>query len=337
VKATGAFFRLPMSRPTTATEWTVRLRSPEATDRDRADFENWLAADPRNRDALQRSENLWTLAANARVQHDMVSELIAEANGETDGSVAPTPSARRPTWRYAIAAAVAAITVVIGFQLSVFSGDSKIITKAGEQRTVMLEDGSTIQLNTDTRISYRVDAHARRVALTRGEAFFDVAKDPSRPFVVQAGHSEVRVIGTQFSVRQTGDRIEVVVKEGRVEVIPEASVQAAETAQRLELTPGDRVELENQMIKVATVDVNRAMAWRSGEIEFRGEPLEDVIAELNRYATTPMVIEDDSLKGLRVSGLFKVADQQSIRFMLHETLGVEFTPRNDKVALTAKR
>jgi len=330
VKASTSLFRFPTRRPNTATEWAVRLRSTDVTDQDRAQFESWLAADARNRESFKRSESLWAMAANARVQHDMVSELLAEASGE-----AAAPHLRQAAWRYARAAAVVALVAAIGLQFYDPSGDSKVATKAGEQRTLMLEDGSTIQLNTDTRVSYHVDARSRRVALKRGEAFFDVAKDPSRPFVVEVGRSEVRVVGTQFSVRQVGDRVEVVVKEGRVEVTPEVSVSANHPAQRVELTPGDRMELEHQTIKVAAVDVNRAMAWRSGEIEFRGETLEDVIAELNRYAATPMVIEDDSLRGLRVSGLFKVADLQSIRFMLHESLGVEFTPHANEISLTA--
>ena len=331
----ASLFPFPRRQPATATEWAVRLRSPEATERDRADFEAWLAADPHNREAYRRSEGLWALAANARAQHDMVSELIAEASDEHRSAIAPAPHASR--WHYALAAAVAAVAVGIGVHFAGLGGDQPLVTKAGEQRTVMLADGSSIQLNTDTQVTYRIDANVRRVALTRGEAFFDVAKDPSRPFVVEAGSTEVRVLGTQFTVRQIGERVEVVVKEGRVEVVPKASPTAVVPAHPVELTPGNRGEIEHERVKVAAVDVSRAMAWRSGEIEFRGEPLEDVIAELNRYSATPMVIEDEALKSLRVSGLFKVADQQSIRFMLSESLGVAFSARDDKVALTSKR
>ena len=326
MKSFGAtLFRLPASRPRTATEWAVRLRSPEVTDKDRAEFAAWLAANPRHRAEFERSESVWQIAADARVHHDMVHELLEEANGET-----------RTSWRYALAASFVCVAVAVGFYLS-GRGDTTLATKAGQQRTVLLEDGSTVQLNTDTGISYRFDALARRIVLTRGEAFFDVKRDTARPFVVQVGKLEVRVVGTQFSVRQGPERIEVVVKEGRVEVIPDVAMLAPETAQRVELAPGNRLELARQTIKVAAVDLNRAMAWRSGEIEFRGETLEDVIAELNRYSETPMVIRDESLKGLRVSGLFKVSDSQSIRFMLRETLGVEFTPEGSRTVLTAAK
>ncbi len=210
-----------------------------------------------------------------------------------------------------------------------------VATRPGEQRTMHLADGSMIELNTNTRMSYRITADERRVTLDQGEAFFDVARDPRRPFIVKVDRSEVRVVGTKFTVRRNDGRLDVVVMEGKVEVVPEAPLVA--DAQRVQLTPGNRFELElaNHTIQIASVDVNRAMAWRTGEIEFRGETLETVIAELNRYTEKPMRIEDDALRQVRVSGLFRVADTQSVHFLLQESLGVELHERDREIGLTA--
>lgn len=333
-------FRFPAQPPADVTEWAVRLRSPEATDADRAAFRTWLASSQENRKAFEEERALWRVAAEAKAQHKMLDKLLAEAEGESAQQRA-APHAwflgNYSLVRFAGVAAVAVVAVALTFHLTDMRQDSKIATRPGEQRMVRLDDGSTIQLNTGTRISYHVDSKQRRVSLEQGEAFFDVAKDPSRRFVVQVGRSEIRVLGTQFSVRQNGERLEVVVKEGRVEVIPEPTLLSTESNRRVELVPGSRLELERERIKVAAVDVNRTLAWRSGEIEFQDELLEDVVAELNRYSEAPMVIEDGSIRRLRVSGIFKATDMSGIQFMLRESLGVEFVRRDDRIAVLAPK
>ena len=220
----------------------------------------------------------------------------------------------------------------------------RVTTRHGEQRSLTLPDGSVVQLNTDTQIAYRVDGDTRRVNLASGEAFFDVAKDATRPFVVSTETAEIRVVGTQFSVRTRPDAVEVIVKEGRVDVVrtEKALTPARLISPAAEKTVGLVPDTHLRMAlasppQVATVDANRATAWRSGILDIDAMTLEDVVAEVNRYVRTPFVIEDDSIRRLQLSGRFRLADTESIRFMLRERLGVESVPRGDSVALRAAR
>ena len=334
MKLAASIFSFTARTPATATEWAVRMHSAEATEADRRAFKTWLAADPSHRAAYERSEQLWTLTRRARIDHDMLRDLIAEADEQAaDASV----DRRQIRWAMpAIAASLVTVALVAGLLAYRIASDTiSVATRPGEQRTMHLSDGSKIELNTNTRVSYKLTSEERRVTLDQGEAFFDVAKDPHRPFIVKVDRSEVRVTGTKFTVRRNNGRLDVIVMEGKVEVVPDAPLVA--DAQRVQLTPGNRVQLElaNHTIQVASVDVSRAMAWRTGEIEFRGESLETVIAELNRYTGKPMRIEDDALRQVRVSGLFRVADTQSVRFLLQESLGVELHERDREIGITA--
>ncbi len=211
----------------------------------------------------------------------------------------------------------------------------EVATRRGEQRTLELADGSTIQLNTHSSLAYHLSATQRHVELRDGEAFFNVAKDPARPFIVTAGKAEVRVLGTQFSVRRVSGELEVLVKEGTVDVIPEPRLLGPNAPRRVELTPGSRLRMEaaGEEIRVAAVDVGRALAWRSGVASFDAAPLDEVVAEVNRYAEAPLAIEDDALRAVRVSGRFRVGDVESVRFMLRESFGIESVPHGSVIGL----
>lgn len=211
----------------------------------------------------------------------------------------------------------------------------RVATRHGEQRSLTLADGSVVQLNTDTQIAYHLDNSERHVKLTSGEAFFDVAKDSSRHFVVSTNVAEIRVVGTQFSVRTRGDGgVEVVVKEGEVKVVRTVGLLALPQP-KVPLTPGARLRMAaaDKPPVIAAVDPVRATAWRSGILDIDAMRLDDVIAEVNRYVAVPFVIEDDELRSLQLSGRFRLSDTESIRFMLRERLRVESTARADAFAL----
>lgn len=322
--------------PSTAEEWVARMHAADVAERDRAEFYAWVSADPANADAYAQCEALWVVTRQMRSQPALLHESRRTLGS---GSNAASRDRKLPRWALAAGVAIIAISVVL-LAPRLARDDIQTATRKGEQRVIALEDGSKIQLNTDTIVSYRLTERERRVELHRGEAFFDVARDPARLFVVRAGKSEVQVVGTQFTVRQDGDRLEVVVREGKVNVVPDAAtLLPAAATQHVELVPGSSLRLEPKdlRIKVTMVDADRAMAWRSGSVDFDAATLEQVVTELNRYAEKPFRIEDDSIRNIPVTGRVRVNDLESIRYMLRESFQVESISRPDSVALRQLR
>jgi transmembrane sensor len=328
--------------PTTAEEWAARLGAFDVTSDDRVAFDAWVRANPSNARDYERVSALEAIPLAFAGAPERIAHLLAEV--EPRGAVAP----RRRSWHVpaSIAASVAMLGIAALLVPRLFDNDlSHVATRHGEQRSLTLADGSVIQLNTDTQLAYHVDSNERHVKLTSGEAFFDVAKDASRPFVVSTAVAEIHVVGTQFSVRTRGDMVDVVVKEGKVNVVPAkpalspARILSSGKEVRVELAPGNHLRLaaNNAAPRVATIDANRATAWRSGILDIDGMTLEDVVVEVNRYVSAPFVIEDDSIRKLEISGRFRVTDTESIRFMLRERLGVESVPRGEAIALRASR
>jgi transmembrane sensor len=184
---------------------------------------------------------------------------------------------------------------------------------------VTLDDGSVVTLNTETKLRVRFRADSRALELIRGEALFDVAHDAQRPFLVSAGDSRVRALGTRFQVRRDNDeQIKVVLLEGRVEVARE------EVGDRLEMAPGEQVSFtkpDRPMTRRA-IDPEAALSWTSGRLVFRATPLVEAVAEVNRYAKTKIRLADDSLSQLRISGTFVTGDSELLARALETDMPV---------------
>jgi transmembrane sensor len=196
-------------------------------------------------------------------------------------------------------------------------------TGVGEQRVVMLSDGSRLSLNTGTRVQVEFSSAQRTVDVDGGEALFEVAKDAGRPFVVRAGGSEVLALGTVFSVRlsgrtaDAGDSLAVTLVEGSVTVRAAAGVShGLAPPQPVSLAAGDRVMLartaraeRETVLKLDRPRIDQVIAWKRDEAVFEDVALADAVAEMNRYSRRPLVlVEPVGSRGLRVSGLFKTGD-----------------------------
>ena len=316
-----------------ASEWLVLLQSSDATANDRRRFEEWLGESPGNRTAFAELEDTW-------------GRLTAMGGrARTRGNVEPDPDVvlkhldridrarRRPRAAWAAAAAVV-VAAVLG-ALLILPGESQTPyrTDVGERRTVSLPDGSTVDLNTDTelQVDYRYDR--RRVVLSRGEAFFEVTRDQSRPFAVAAGHGVVRAVGTGFTVRlRSPDVVAVTVTEGVVEVTQPAIdhpgvSQPAETpaAPVATLRQGQRAEYDRQATRIETVapdDLERAQAWRRGLLIFEDASLAEVIDEVNRYTETRLVLADAELGQLRLGGTFRAGRVEALLEVLEQGFGI---------------
>ncbi|HEX3869467.1 MAG TPA: FecR domain-containing protein, partial [Pirellulales bacterium] len=181
-------------------------------------------------------------------------------------------------------------------------------TRVGERSNIILTDGSTVVLNTDSRIRVAFDGRVRRVQLLAGQAWFEVAKNQPRPFVVEAGDRKVTAHGTAFDVRlEDHDRVQVTLIEGRVsvEALGTSGAGPNTTSDHEDLLPGDQLVVTGT--RPATkrrTDVTKATSWREGEIIFDDDTLATAIAEVNRYSAKKIVLADARLASLRMSGVF---------------------------------
>lgn len=321
--------------PQTAAEWIGRLNAEDCSPAERAAFERWLEISPGNRAAFDRCRKIWSMPKQLAGHSEMFAKLAAKADAVPNHARSKW-GAGRYRWPAALAAGMATLAIAAGWILVRESPDrTRIATAASEMRSTALPDGSTVVLNARTTISTAFTDLERRVVMSGGEAFFDVSKDPSRPFIVRVGNSEVRVVGTQFNVRESNGELEVVVRQGKVNVVPDSTVAPTASVPRVELTPGNRLRVntsDNQVV-VAQVDPERLTAWRTGMIKFDSIALSEVIEDVNRYTDKPMVIANDSLRGLPISGRFRVGDTESVRFLLRERFDVQSYVEQDRIVL----
>jgi transmembrane sensor len=323
--------------PSNAAEWVARLQSHPLTPRESDAFKAWLLEDPLHREEYERCDRVGRLASHMRARADLVHALPAYASlGE-----APR-KARSPS--FVVPALAAAIVLGFVFVLIAHSptpsSTGSYRTAHGEVREIVLPDGSLVNLNTDSALQVAFSGEERRVILARGEAYFQVEKEPGgRPFVVYSRGTQVRVVGTKFNVRALEHGTDVIVSEGLVEVLPDPSRLSPSIPAKVELRPGNslRIDSVRQKVSIAAGNPQRATAWRSGMIDFDNATMEEMIAEVNRYTAVPFAIADDNIRAVRLSGTFRIGDAESVRFALQDGFGVEATSRGDRVELHGPR
>jgi transmembrane sensor len=279
----------------------VRLHAGAPADERRAIFE-WIEADPRHAVAFARMEAAWEAGERLRAVPPPV---------ETTAPVVEAPP--MVSRRALVGGSVAALVVAgIGTAAWRYLGDVDLHhTRTGERRTVTLADGSRIHLNTASAVEVALRKSSRQVRLIKGEALFEVAHDPGRPFLVEAGSARLRAIGTAFNVRIRDTVVELTVTEGVV-AVAEAGGKSQANAQRADaprvVAGGGAVIGSGAMAPTALgpTILRQRTAWQDGVIELDGETLAQAVAEFNRYRGPPIVIGDPRLANLRVGGRFEV-------------------------------
>lgn len=275
--------------------WLSRLATGEAGAAMLAEFEKWRDCDPRNEKALIEARRLWLLIGKPLEAQYTPAMASAPAR-----RTVRRMSGRR--WRPWLATAAGLVLAVgLGGQwLRDWRHDQ--FTATGEQRTIALGDGSTMWLNTASAADIRVDGQARRVRLVRGEAYFDVARVPGRPFIVDAGQGQVRVLGTAFGVRRDGSDVAVTVQRGRVQVMGGGTPPVVVTPdQAVRVHAGDRLKA------VEPVDAERVLSWRMGRVQFENRPIQEVLDELKRYDRRFVIFSYPGAGDLRVSSIVDLA------------------------------
>jgi len=291
-----------------AVAWFVRLYDEDAVDADRVAHAEWLAADPRHRTAWADVARLW--AGMEALQGAAAPNVMAIPVRVG----APVRPRRR---RLAAAAAAMVLTIGAAGWMATHPGlfaDER--TAVGERRSLTLPDGSHVELATASALSVDFTDRERKIVLHDGEAFFSVAKDPVRPFRVQAGGAGITDVGTAFDVRKAGEAVDVSVVHGIVDV-------AKGAGQPVRLTRGQAISYGSDgTARRQSVDPANVGLWREDRLAFEDAPLPDVLRDLERYRHGRIVVMDKRLARLTVSGMFDATRTDAALETIARTLPV---------------
>lgn len=307
----------------TAEAWLARLSSPDCGAQDHAEFERWLAAAADNPRRYADAERVHHLAS-ALASDPGIAALARTARRETDAS-----ARRSRLWWWLLPTAVASLVAAAGlYRFGIGIGEPRgqaYATAVGEQRAVALADGSRMVIDTDTRLEVAFDDDARRVRLQRGRIHLDVAHDARRPLTVEAGEGRVRVTGTVFQVERDERGASVGLLKGRVEV---TAGGASRTLQAGESIGYDR---QGRLGELSALDVRASEGWKKGLLVLSDRRLDSLLAEMNRYSTTKLVLARPELGAIVISGVFRVDDQQALLDALHKGWNIQAvrTGRNE--------
>lgn len=283
-----------------AADWAARIDRGALSPADEGALDAWIAGDARRLGAFMRMRAVALQSNSAKA---LGPDFDPEAFAQAEPSAATPITRRRMFWLGGSAVAASALGAV---GLGLMMRDTVYETRLGEMRVVTLEDGSAVTLNTASRIRVAFADARRTVTLEEGEALFDVAKDPARPFIVEAGGTSVRAVGTSFSVKRLNDApVEVLVREGIVEVAQPATHRPVRMTANMRIVTSHAVA---QPVAIAQTEVDRETAWRSGRIAFEGEPLAQAAAAFGRYSDTRIIIEDPGIGREEITGLFASND-----------------------------
>jgi transmembrane sensor len=299
--------RHPSDIDADAARYVARMDGDDWSDAQEAELERWLALDARHPGALLRAQAAW-----------MTLDRLPMPYSSAQDDVEPSSWLSRRGVLVGGGAAIAAS--MAGGML--FLGATGYATDVGEIRRVPLADGSIAAINTASAIDVDLKDHIRNIRIDRGEAWFQVAKDKARPFVVAAGRARVRAVGTAFSVRLRSGGADILVTEGEVEVWASGA-----EGHRVRLTAGSRgFVADNAAIEqgaAAPSAIDRALAWRNGKIDLIGDRLDSAVAEFNRYNRRQLIIADPAVAGERLDGIFRTDDPEGFAQAVKVSLDIE--------------
>ena len=307
-----------------------QLHSPDRSARVEAKVREWIKANPEHRKAFERATDAREFSSNL------------PAPWPKADAVAGRKRKARP--RLSVPVAVSLCVLVLAVMLGIFlARDESLSTGPGEQRTVELVDGTEVSLNANSRVRVSYDKRTRKVFLQAGEALFEVAKNPARPFVVVIGDHKIIALGTSFIVRRdegSGDfpvRFAVTLVEGRVAVesitAPDTLPSEATAAAKL-LKPGERLSFTGAAPeKLDSPSIDKLTAWRRGQLIFEDASLSEAAAEFNRYNSKKLVMEGAAGKR-RVGGVFRIGDPSSFAQAMANMYHLRIIHRGQQIVLT---
>jgi transmembrane sensor len=331
-----------------AADWLARRDARAWTDVDQAAFDEWLAVSPIHKVEFLRMEYAWEeslrlKALGAGVQSNkaprpgrwVLSALFSEGVAGRSSRTPAAPAMRRLRLPMALAASVLiAVAAAAWITESYYGG--RHTTTVGQLSHIAMADGSQVTLNTDSVVRVVVNTKERKVELQRGEAFFKVAKDPSRPFIVIVGERRVIAVGTQFSVRREGTDAQIVVTEGTVRI---------ETGEPTPLTPapslpaGSVAHASQAGTSIQSRPLSQAeelLSWRTGILVLHDMTLVEAAAEFNRYNARKIVIRDPLVGAMHISGSFRATNAEAFARLLERGYPLQADTRDADIILTQR-
>ncbi|MGR4866094.1 FecR family protein [Caulobacter sp. LARHSG274] len=318
-----------------ASDWTARLDRGLLTPDEEDAFQAWAAGDPRCKGALLRAQALSMMSESAQALGAGFDPVAFAAPKRPR----PAPLSRRQAlaWTGGAAAAAGLTALAIGLP----AAGAVIRTERGEIRLVPLKDGSTVLLNTQSSIRVRYDAGQRLVTLLQGEAYFSVARDEKRPFVVAVNGRRLRTAQAGFRVRKLDrDPVDVLVSQGQVEVSssgPMAPTNGLALPANTRLILPDAVDGRSAAERPQPLTpeaVTRELAWREGKLAFEGETLQQAADAFARYSDTRIEIRDSGLAREPVTGLFAANDPAGFSRAVAHVFNARLEQQGDAVVLT---
>nr|WP_298153184.1 FecR domain-containing protein [uncultured Pseudoxanthomonas sp.] len=339
-----------------AADWLVRRDAGDWTPHDQRALEAWLSESVRHKVAFLRLEAAWAEAGRLQALAAGLPAGGPPPRMQAAGPGAPAPAlpdlrditfaprhahARSGRWRHGVAAALAMLALGSaawgGWQLT-GRQQAHYASAVGQLQTLTLPDGSTATLSSDSRLDVRITRQERHIALTRGEAFFDVAHDRRRPFVVEAQGRRVAAVGTRFSVRRNPEDVRVVVTEGKVRL--ETRTGEDGRAQPVALLPAGSVATAGRngvlVRSVPVADAERYLEWREGFLTFDDTSLAEAAAEFNRFNARKLELGDATVADLRVGGNFRWSNAEGFARLLEQGFPVRVERHPERIVLHAR-
>lgn len=327
-----------------AARWVAKRDVAGWSDADEVELASWLEASMAHRVAFWRLEAGWKQAQRLRALGAGANSGVVPPPGAWRASPsferpsAPNGKSTRGTGRTFSAfrrsfAAAAFLALTLGLALTFWPHGSVYRTQVGGIQSVPLADGSKVTLNTDSEIRVALTDADRRITLNQGEAYFEVAKDPTRPFVVRAADRRVIAVGTKFSVRREGDDVRVVVTEGVVRVERIGPGSAAPASQLVAGAVARSVNANTLVEQKSVGEAEERLSWRQGFLMFHNATLGEAAAEFNRYNERKIVVEDPTVAAIHVGGTFRSNNIDAFVRLIEQGLPLRAQNRGSDIVL----
>lgn len=333
-----------------AAEWVLRLQDQSMTRAQRAEYVQWLRESAIHVAEMLRVSHVhgaltqfphWNEIEPVDVSFPKASALDLPGAMETLG--AEGPHSRRPAWFWVAGMAAVLVAVSVVLTYIAYFGPQTIRTGGSERREVTLADGSLVRVSPKTTLRVRFTEHERSVLLLGGNAVFRVAKDRTKPFLVETDHARVRAVGTEFGVEHQADGVVVTVEEGRVAVTQPATGVAPSLGAlpQVEVSLGADQQVvvpqAGPMGLIRKVDSRRELSWADGRLVFEQDSVSEVVQRFNRFNRIQIQVDDPMLAARPVSAVFDASDPEAFIVFLESVANVRVTrPSPDVIVVTGE-
>lgn len=306
-----------------AAHWCIRLNEADFSEQERHRLEQWLKSDPAHRRELDSMREIWTLSQDLPLEAPSLPAMAVS----TPRGLSRARRYRRPLKAAAALAVVLPLAWLLGWELNLLPSGYQRFDSQGTLRTLTLADGSYVQLNLNSQMSFAHYKDRRSATLAKGEAYFEVVHDASHPFLVDAGKGQVRVTGTRFNVWKDQANVVVTLIQGSVQVVSDRNRPDLQVA----LSPGMQAHYAQgqALAQVAPAPLISALAWRDGKLILADITLSDALPQINRYLADPLHLGDKTTGQLRIGGIYDTQNIGSLVDDLPKVLPV-YLSHNDR-------